>query len=182
MLIEIGIAMIFLGVGLFLGKMLNKDFFDKIKQKKQQKLKQKEQMRAIELKAREEAIQSLYPEIVKKMKEQELKKITGEDKKEKMEKFANAFSMGGNNSQQGNTQNKFANAFNMNTQQGNNSEDKISKMLGTNTNNTNNFEKILGSMNTNTNTNTDKILGKKEEKQSQEEKQSEEERILNFLK
>ncbi|MFW6007846.1 MAG: hypothetical protein ACOCP8_01165 [archaeon] len=152
--IMIGIAIVFLGVGFVIAKMLNKDFFEKIKNKRQEKLKQKEKMRALELQAREEALKNLYPEIVKKMQEKELKKITGEDKKEKMQKFANAFSMGG---QTNNTQDKISNMLG-NT---NNKEDKISNMLG----------------NTGFNTDTNKILGTKKE----EKEETEQERIKRLI-
>ena len=197
-LITIGIAIIFLGVGLFLGKMLNKEFFDKIKQRQQEKLKQKEIRRELELNAREEALKNMYPELVKKKEQEEINKLTGQYKKDKLEKFSKMFNMGGQGQQDGSfSQNKINNmlgnsGFNTDPNKilGNtntpNNENKINNMLGNSGFNTdpnkilgnttpNNDDKVRNMLGTTgLNTDTNKILGTK---QTQEEKETEEERI-----
>lgn len=100
-LIVVGVGVIMLGVGLFVGKIMSgpsendNGFIANIKDKLAEKKAEKQYRKEIERQARADALQSLRPEMAKKIREQELKKMTGEDKKEKMQKFADAFSMGG---------------------------------------------------------------------------------------
>lgn len=121
MILEIGIGIIAFGTGLFVGSLVEKlkvkamngdSAFSTWVQERQkasdQKKAEKAYMAQLKQSARMEAMQQMQPELVAHMKEQERKKLTGEDKKEKLAKFANAFSMSG-----------------MNT------DDKLNRMLGT---------------------------------------------------
>lgn len=108
MLIEIGVGIICLGVGLFAGKM----FFSKnvkpegepnllerwIQAKQEKKAKEKEfaaRQEAMFEEARVEALKELKPSMVEHIKQQELDKLTGKAKTNKLQKFADAFSMKG---------------------------------------------------------------------------------------
>jgi len=127
-IITIGIAIIMLGIGLFVGKLLtsnstinNNDGKQSLFQqwkanraaKKAAKRKEAEVRKAMQAKAREQALLEMQPELVAHMKQQEMDKLTGVDKKKKLEKFVNAFSMSGS---------------------GFNSEQKLNSMLGGNQN------------------------------------------------
>lgn len=125
-LIILGTGILCLGVGLFIGKIITKSsqhhilnntekkpsIFDKwvqtIKGDMAQKSLEKKIRKDLETKARMQALENMQPTLIKHMEEQERKKLTGEDKAEKMAKFAKAFSMGG---EQGNfnTTNKLNN-------------------------------------------------------------------------
>lgn len=114
------------------------DFIDEIKLNNKQKREDNIIMKKLQREARIEALKELKPVIKEKIKEQELKKLTGEDKKEKLQKFADAFSMKGSgigstekiNSMLsvGNTSNNSNTIF---------SDDKLNYMLGNNQNNGN---------------------------------------------
>jgi hypothetical protein len=100
-LIVIGVGIICLAIGLFIGKMLSSPsdddntFVQKFKARMAEKKAEKDYRKQLEMQARAQALKELQPAMVAKLKEQELKKMTGEDKREKMQKFADAFSMGG---------------------------------------------------------------------------------------
>jgi hypothetical protein len=96
----------------------------KIKNRLETKRKEKEFKNKIMTEAREQALLELRPEMVQHIKEQEIKKMTGQDKTDKLEKLAKAFSFGGmsNGGQNG----------------GNSTSDKINRMLGVSNNNSNN--------------------------------------------
>ena len=73
-------------------------FPDMIKESKAKKARQREekkQMARLRHEAKLEAMKELQPQLVEKLKQEELKKMTGEARKEKMQKFADAFSMKG---------------------------------------------------------------------------------------
>jgi len=109
-IITIGINIIMLGIGIFVGKRLThnspnnnndgkqsmfKNWINNIKQNISEKKAEKQMRAKLKKQARMEAFKQMQPELVKHMIEQERKKITGEDKKEKLKKLANAFSMSG---------------------------------------------------------------------------------------
>jgi len=126
-IITIGISIIMLGIGLFIGKLFSsspsyndmtkqsifKTWINNIKQNMAERKAEKQLRTKLKKHARMEALKQMQPELVKHMIEEERKKITGEDKKEKLQKFANAFSMSGT---------------------GVNSEQKLNNMLGGNQN------------------------------------------------
>ena len=108
MIITIGIAILTLGVGLFIGASITKSsnnnveqkpsifskFIERYKENREIKRVEAEQRRIMEVQARMEALSQMKPELVKHMMEQERKKLTGEDKTQKLEKFANMFKTG----------------------------------------------------------------------------------------
>lgn len=107
MIMEIGIGFISFGIGLFAGSLIEKaknksgdgtgalsSWLENIKKKKERKEAEKKFRETIKENARAEALKQMQPELVKHMIEEERKKLTGEDKKEKLKKFADAFSMG----------------------------------------------------------------------------------------
>lgn len=63
------------------------------------KEQEKIMMEQIKQEARIEAMKNIKPELVNHYKSQEIKKLTGDDKKEKMEKFAMLFGAGKNNNE-----------------------------------------------------------------------------------
>jgi len=71
-------------------------FPDMIKESKAKKARQREEkkeMARLRHEAKLEAMKEMKPQLVAKLKEEELKKLTGQARKEKMQKFADAFSM-----------------------------------------------------------------------------------------
>lgn len=68
-------------------------FINDFKEKQIKKKKEKEFRNQLLYKAKLDAMKNMYPEYVKQMKEKERKIISGEDKREKMQKFANMFNM-----------------------------------------------------------------------------------------
>lgn len=103
-LVVIGVGIIMLGVGLFIGRMtagphVNKsdNFLSKaienMKANAAQKKAEKAFAKEIKQQARREAMQGMKDDLVKHYKEDERKKLTGEKRKEKMEKLKKAFSM-----------------------------------------------------------------------------------------
>ena len=68
-------------------------FINDFKEKQIKKKKEKEFRNQLLYKAKLDAMKTMYPEYVKQMKEKERKIISGEDKREKMQKFAYMFSM-----------------------------------------------------------------------------------------
>ncbi len=126
MMIEIGIGIIAFGTGMFFGSMIEKiknkstekspassdsifsRWVEKKKLEKFQKKAENEYRTKLKQNARAQALREMHPELVKHMKEEERKKLTGEDKKDKLTKFANAFSMGGQGQGGFNTSNKIA--------------------------------------------------------------------------
>lgn len=71
------------------------DMIREMKAKKAREREAKAKMKELQHEARLEAMEELKPALKEKLKEKELKKLTGEDKKEKLQKFADAFSMKG---------------------------------------------------------------------------------------
>lgn len=78
------------------------NLMDKLREKREikQKQKQKQQeenevIEAIKSEARQEAFRELKPELVKKFKEEEIKKLTGQAKTDRISKFADAFKLTG---------------------------------------------------------------------------------------
>ncbi len=102
MIIYIGIGIILIGVFLFLYKILKDKTFliNPLKEKIAEKKAEQKAISELKREARLQALTELQPKLVKKYKEEELKKMTGVARKEKLEKFANAFKMnsGENNS------------------------------------------------------------------------------------
>lgn len=85
MIIEIGIGLTSLGLGLFLGKyMNNSDFLKNYKEERQFKKEMQRQ-------ARMEAYKQMMPELVEKMKKDEIDKMTGKKRNDNLEKFAKMF-------------------------------------------------------------------------------------------
>lgn len=85
MLLEIGIGLTSMGLGLFIGKYAsNTKMFDNYKQERLLKKELKRQ-------ARIEAYKQMMPDLVEKMKQDELDKMTGKKRKGNLEKFAKMF-------------------------------------------------------------------------------------------
>ena len=141
-LITIGVGIIMAGTGLFVGKYLTETEFFK---KKQEERAFKKELQRI---AKEQALKEAMPEMVKRYKEEEIKKMTGEYRKEKMEKFANAFKMGDTNNDM----------FNPNKILGNTNSGQMSGLNNQN-NDYFNPEKILGKNNTNESDRLAKMMG-----------------------
>jgi len=77
---------------------------DRLKEKREQKeiLRKKQQeenliIESIKSEARQEAFRELKPELIKRFKEEEIKRITGQDKQDKLKKFADAFKLSDKN-------------------------------------------------------------------------------------
>ena len=100
--------------------------------KKEQEMKDKiiiDKMRMEALdEARKQAYHDIKPELIKHLKEQEMKKFTGEDKKDKMAKFANMFATSSNqgSSAQGSSNQSSGNDISKKSY----SEEKLNMMLG----------------------------------------------------
>ena len=108
MLITIGVGIITFGIGMFVGKMLKSSklesleskslfqtFIANLKAKIAQKKLEKAERTKMMNESRIAALKELQPEMIALLKEQELKKMTGQDKKDKLKKLADAFSPSG---------------------------------------------------------------------------------------
>ena len=107
MMITIGIGIITFTIGMFVGSMIKKQpredghknlfrtVVDNIKAKIAQNKLEKAARTKMMNEARLAALQNLQPEMIEMMKQEELKKLTGEGKKNKLQKFADAMSTKG---------------------------------------------------------------------------------------
>jgi len=134
-LIILGIGIIFLGVGLFIGKMMSGPHINKsdnfiskgienLKANIAQKKEEKRFANEIKKQARREAMLGMKDDLIKYYKDDEKKKLTGEKRKEKLEKLKKAFSMDNMD-----TGNKLQNMLGTNSNTGVNN-DRLSQMMG----------------------------------------------------